>query len=71
MLSIGYFYRLMFAYSHFADPELKINFSMNLVLTSDATWVKIPQYLAMSNSARVFVAQIDPTGLPIGVHSTR
>lgn len=62
-------YRMFFLWS--LDPQIKIDFMMNLVLTCDASWVCIPKYLALANSCRSFNVRIDPTSLPTGAHGTR
>lgn len=55
----------------FLDPKIKIEFNMNLVLVTDASWLRIPKYFAIMNTNRTFVIRVDPTSLPCGAHGTR
>lgn len=52
------------------DPKIKIEFNMNLVLVTDASWLRIPKYFAIMNTNRTFVIRVDPTSLPCGAHGT-
>ncbi|XP_042212595.1 tripeptidyl-peptidase 2-like isoform X1 [Homarus americanus] len=49
-----------------ADPNDKLAFCMELVLTCDAPWVKAPSCLQMSYTVRSFQLSIDPRGLERG-----
>ncbi|XP_065200491.1 tripeptidyl-peptidase 2 isoform X2 [Planococcus citri] len=60
----------IFANSDEVDPQVKIDFTMHLVLVCDAPWVSIPKYFELINSTREFAARVDPTGLLSGVHAT-
>lgn len=51
------------------DPQIKINFTMHLVLVCDAYWVSIPKYFELINSTREFAVRVDPTALLPGVHA--
>lgn len=50
-------------------PE-RTDFTMNLVLTCDKTWVSHPSHLVLTNMSRSLSIRIDPTSLPTGVHTT-
>lgn len=50
--------------------EKKIDFQMSLALVCDASWVSCPPYLEMMNIQRMFSVNVDPSGLPEGVHRT-
>ncbi|XP_045597102.1 tripeptidyl-peptidase 2 isoform X2 [Procambarus clarkii] len=49
-----------------ADPNEKLAFCMELVMTCDAPWVKAPSCLQMSYTVRSFQLSIDPRGLERG-----
>ncbi|KAK8720628.1 hypothetical protein OTU49_013196 [Cherax quadricarinatus] len=49
-----------------ADPNEKLAFCMELVMTCDAPWVKAPTCLQMSYTVRSFQLSIDPRGLERG-----
>ncbi|KAG0716947.1 Tripeptidyl-peptidase 2 [Chionoecetes opilio] len=49
-----------------ADPNEKLAFCMELVMTCDAPWVKAPGCLQMSYTIRSFQVSIDPRGLERG-----
>ncbi|XP_037050800.1 tripeptidyl-peptidase 2 isoform X2 [Bradysia coprophila] len=51
------------------DPKLKINFNLRLTMVSTKPWVQTPQFLDLCYSSRSFSVKVDPTALPIGVHS--
>ncbi|KAG5191080.1 subtilase family-domain-containing protein [Tribonema minus] len=46
----------------------KINFELQLRLASDALWVLAPGVLVLMHKGRSFNIEVDPTGLPPGVH---
>ncbi|CCJ29848.1 unnamed protein product [Pneumocystis jirovecii] len=48
----------------------KYNLELRLILISSKSWVKVPNYLLLNSSGRVFDIQVDPTGLPYGFHYT-
>ncbi|XP_044257538.1 tripeptidyl-peptidase 2 isoform X2 [Tribolium madens] len=50
--------------------DIKIKFNMKLALVCNASYVSCPTHLDVSNASRVFAIKIDPTELPMGVHST-
>lgn len=54
-----------------ADPSKKIGFGVKLALVCSEPWVDCPSHLDLMNIARIFTVQIDPTGLPAGVHASR
>jgi hypothetical protein len=54
-----------------ADPSHKIGFGIKLALVCSEPWVECPSHLDLMNIARTFTVQIDPTGLPAGVHTSR
>ncbi|KAK4306052.1 hypothetical protein Pmani_022096 [Petrolisthes manimaculis] len=49
-----------------ADPNEKLSFCMEFVMTCDASWVKAPTCLQMSYTVRSFQVTIDPRGLERG-----
>ncbi|XP_045114338.1 tripeptidyl-peptidase 2-like isoform X1 [Portunus trituberculatus] len=49
-----------------ADPNEKLSFCMELVMTCDAPWVKAPGCLQMAYTIRSFQVSIDPRGLERG-----
>ncbi|PNF43825.1 Tripeptidyl-peptidase 2 [Cryptotermes secundus] len=52
------------------DPSKKIGFGIKLTLVCSEPWVECPSHLDLMNIARMFTVQIDPTGLPPGVHTS-
>jgi tripeptidyl-peptidase-2 len=54
-----------------ADPSHKIGFGIKLALVCSEPWVECPSHLDLMNIVRMFTVQIDPTGLPDGVHTSR
>lgn len=49
------------------DNEIKVEFERRLLLTCDASYVKLPRLFVMMNQNREFSIRIDPTGLEKGV----
>lgn len=52
----------------FADPKVKINFNVKLVLVATEEWVQCGSYLDMCYSPRSIAVRIVPTALQPGVH---
>ncbi|XP_067010836.2 tripeptidyl-peptidase 2 [Anabrus simplex] len=52
------------------DAARKIAFGMKLALTCRDAWVQYPVHIDMAYMSRIFTVRIDPTSLPVGVHST-
>lgn len=52
------------------NNDEKINFSINLNLVCDVSWVESPSHFHLSYTKRGFVIKVNPTGLPTGVHFT-
>lgn len=50
--------------------EVKQNFNLRLAITHDASYVKAPTYLDLSNCSREFEVKVDTSGLEPGVHNT-
>uniref|UniRef100_A0A914CYN1 Tripeptidyl-peptidase 2 n=1 Tax=Acrobeloides nanus TaxID=290746 RepID=A0A914CYN1_9BILA len=50
-----------------SDNEIKVEFERRLLLTCDASYVKLPRLFVMMNQNREFSIRIDPTGLEKGV----
>jgi tripeptidyl-peptidase-2 len=51
------------------DPSLnraKIDFDVNLALTSTAPWVKVPQFAVLPAAGKTIAVSVDPTGLQEG-----
>ena len=51
-------------------PDDKIQFSMQLSLVCEATWVQHPSHLDLMNMARSFTIKVDTQGLAPGPHYT-
>lgn len=52
------------------NNDEKINFSINLNLVCDASWVESPSHFHLSYTKRGFVIKVNPAGLTSGVHYT-
>ncbi|KAG5518089.1 hypothetical protein PMAC_003275 [Pneumocystis sp. 'macacae'] len=48
----------------------KYNLELRLILVSPKPWVKVPNYLLLNSSGRMFDIQVDPTSLSYGFHYT-
>lgn len=52
-----------------AGSDDKLNFESTMKLSTTApSWVKCPEYLVMSSVGKVFNVEVDPRGLPEGLH---
>lgn len=50
-------------------PKKKIEFNMRIALISSENWVQCGSYLDLCYDSRSISVKVDPTNLPIGVHS--
>jgi tripeptidyl-peptidase-2 len=49
----------------------KIDFEMHLRLEVTESWVNAPEYFMLMHNGRSFKVEVDPTGLPAGVHTAK
>lgn len=49
----------------------RIEFEMEFDLKSTASWVKSPEHFMLMHNGRTFKIEVDPTGLPPGVHTAK
>ena len=52
-----------------ATSEAKIDFNLSVTLTCTESWVSHPKFHEMLYRPKEFGVQVDPRGLPAGVHS--
>lgn len=50
------------------NNEEKINFSINLNMVCESSWIDSPSHFHLSYTKRAFVIKVNPSGLPTGVH---
>jgi tripeptidyl-peptidase-2 len=49
----------------------KIDFEMHFRLEATASWVNPPEFFMLMHNGRSFKVEVDPTGLPEGVHTAK
>lgn len=52
-------------------PKKKIEFNVRCTMVPSEPWVKVASFLDLSYGSRSFVVCVDPSGLPVGVHTAR
>lgn len=55
----------------FASPKSKLDFNIHCTLVPTASWLQCGTFLDLCYTARSLTVRVDPTGLPIGVHTAR
>lgn len=51
------------------EPKKKIEFNMRITLIPSDNWIQCGSFLDLCYASRTVAVKIDPTNLPIGVHS--
>ncbi|XP_063705475.1 tripeptidyl-peptidase 2 [Culicoides brevitarsis] len=53
----------------FASPKAKLDFNVHCTLVPTASWVQCGGFLDLCYTSRSLAVRVDPTALPVGVHS--
>jgi len=49
----------------------RVAFEMRFTLKATSSWVRVPDHLMLMHNGRSFKIEVDPTGLPPGVHTAK